>query len=65
MTVLIIGVVTMTALVWILGVSLANESDAERRQAVRESHHARRMNAALSMVNPGRLHRASPLYPRS
>lgn len=40
MTVLIIGVVTMTALVWILGVSLANESDAERRQAVRESHNA-------------------------
>lgn len=40
MTVLIIGVVTMTALVWILGVSPANESDAERRQAVRESHNA-------------------------
>lgn len=37
MTVFIIGVVTIAALLWILAASLANESDAEKRQ-VRQSY---------------------------
>lgn len=32
MTVYIIGVVTIATLLWILAASLANESDAEKRQ---------------------------------
>ncbi|MCW5798381.1 MAG: hypothetical protein LZF60_50221 [Nitrospira sp.] len=32
MTVFIIGVVTIVALLWLLAASLANESDAEKRQ---------------------------------
>jgi len=34
MAVFIIGVVTITALLWILAASLANESDAEKRQVL-------------------------------
>lgn len=34
MTVYIIGVVTIAALLWILAASLANESDAEKRQVI-------------------------------
>lgn len=37
MTVFIIGVVTVTALLWILTASLANESDAQKRLTVRGS----------------------------
>lgn len=38
MSVLIIGVVTITALLWTLAASLANECDAEKRQVLHESH---------------------------
>ncbi len=37
MTVYIIGVLTIAALLWILAASLANESDAEKRQALQTS----------------------------
>jgi len=38
MSVLIIGIVTITALVWGIALSLANEADAEKRRAVHRGH---------------------------